>query len=363
MNQPLIKKIETFHTQEICLVLVTANDGSQGWGQTAPLNADITAAVLHRQVAPLALGKSVSDIPTLAANCIDANMKYPWSYVSRALCGVETAMWDLQGKIAGKSVCELLGGTPKPLAVYGSSMRRDITPQDEAERLKRLQDDFGFKAFKIRIGKCCGHDQDEWEGRTEAIVPAVRKAVPLAKLLADANSCYTPKKAIEVGKFLQDNGVCHYEEPCPYWELEWTAQVTKALGIDVTGGEQDVDLAQWRRMIAMEAVDVVQPDICYMGGIHRTLQVAAMAKKTGLSCTPHSANRSLVTIFTQHVMCAIPNSGPYLELSIEDSAWAQDFYKPHLVVEDGQIPAPQGPGWGIEIDTDWVLKAKRMVSK
>ena len=57
------------------------------------------------------------------------------------------------------------------------------------------------------------------------------------------------------------------EEPCPYWELEWTKEVTDALDIDVTGGEQDCDLSTWRRMIEMRAVDVLQPDICYLGGV------------------------------------------------------------------------------------------------
>ena len=120
-------------------------------------------------------------------------------------------------------MCELLGGTPRALPVYASSMRRDITPAAEADRLVRLRDRHGYDAFKIRIGRECGHDQDEWPGRTEAIVPAVRRALgDDAALLVDANSCYSPNKAIEIGRMLEDHGVCHFEEPCPYWELEWT---------------------------------------------------------------------------------------------------------------------------------------------
>jgi L-alanine-DL-glutamate epimerase-like enolase superfamily enzyme len=76
-------------------------------------------------------------------------------------------------------------------------------------------------------------------------------------LLVDANSCYTPAIAIEVGRFLESHGVVHFEEPCPYWELEWTRQVTDALDLDVTGGEQDCLLSQWRRIIDMRTVDVV----------------------------------------------------------------------------------------------------------
>jgi prolyl-tRNA synthetase len=73
--------------------------------------------------------------------------------------------------IEGKPVVELLGGTAKKLRTYASSMRRDITPQEEAQRLVKLRDEFGFDAFKWRVGAECGNDIDEWPGRTEEVVP------------------------------------------------------------------------------------------------------------------------------------------------------------------------------------------------
>ena len=80
-----IQKIETFTTKQLCLVRVTADDGAQGWGQTAPFNADITAQVLHRQIAPIALGAEAADPAALSQACVEANYKFPWSYVCRAL--------------------------------------------------------------------------------------------------------------------------------------------------------------------------------------------------------------------------------------------------------------------------------------
>jgi L-alanine-DL-glutamate epimerase-like enolase superfamily enzyme len=294
--------------------------------------------------------------------------KFPGSYICRALCGLDTALWDLKGKLEGRSVCELLGGTPRPFPVYASSMRRDITPDDEADRLARLKDKHGYNAFKFRVGRECGHDQDEWPGRTEAVVPVVRKALgDDVRLLVDGNSCYSPKKAIEVGRMLEDNGVIHFEEPCPYWELDWTREVTQALSLDVTGGEQDNYLPFWRHMIASKAVDVVQPDVCYVGGLTRALVVARMAQEAGLPCTPHSANLSLVTVFTLHMMGAIPNAGPYVEFSIEPDAeyypWQTGLYAPALVAVDGKVQIPQGPGWGVEINPQWLAAAAYQVSE
>src|SRR3546814_16415676 len=99
--------------------------------------------------------------------------------------------------------------------------------------------------------------------------------------------------------------MCHFEEPCPYWNLAWTKQVTDALSIDICGGEQDNNLALWKHMIDARVVDVVQPDICYLGGIERTLRVARMARAAGLPCTPPSANLSLVTLFHLTLMGAL----------------------------------------------------------
>jgi L-alanine-DL-glutamate epimerase-like enolase superfamily enzyme len=360
-----VRRIETFtRDTTVSVVRVTTDDGTEGIGQTAPFDADITATVLHRKIAPHVLGRDPAEFEALAEECVERNYKYPWSFVCRALAGVDTALWDLLGKKHGRGVCELLGGRPRPVGVYGSSMRRDITPADEARRLAMLRDERGFAAFKVRVGKVTGHDQDQWPGRTEELIPAVRRAVgDKVRLQADANSCYSPKKAIEVGRRLEANGYYFFEEPCPYWELEWTAEVAAALDMKVAGGEQDNDLAQWRRMFRLRAVDVAQPDVCYVGGLTRALQVARSAAGAGLLCVPHSANLSLVTVFTLHLMAAIPNAGDHVEYSIEETPWTCGLFSPALAVHDGRVAVPSGPGWGVTVPPEWLEKSARQVSE
>lgn len=363
-----ITRIESFCNEWVGFVRVTAADGTQGWGQVSTYNADITQAVLHRQVAPHVLGRDTTDLDDLLDRVLEREHKFPGSYLKRALAGFETAVWDARGKALGKPVVELIGGTPGRLRAYASSMKRDITPEAEAARMIRLRDQFGFDAFKFRIGAECGRDVDEWPGRTEAIVPAMRRALgPQAALLVDANGGFSPARAIAVGRMLEAEGVCHYEEPCPYWELEWTKEVAEALAIEVTGGEQDCELPVWRRMIAMRAVDIAQPDVCYLGGICRTLRVARMAAEAGMKVTPHSANLSMVTLFTMHLLRAIPNAGAYLELSIEGPdyyPWQEGlFVRTPYTVEDGHVTVTDEPGWGVEISPEWLAKATYRVSE
>src|SRR4051812_48775387 len=96
-----ICSIETFSTKQISIVRVRTEDGQEGYGQIAPYNADISALVLHRQIAPHALGADASQIDTIVNRCIEAEHKFPGSYVCRAVGGLDTALWDLRGKIAG----------------------------------------------------------------------------------------------------------------------------------------------------------------------------------------------------------------------------------------------------------------------
>jgi L-alanine-DL-glutamate epimerase-like enolase superfamily enzyme len=363
-----ITKIESFCNEYIGFVRLTNEDGAQGWGQVSTYNSDITCQILHRQVAPWTLGEKTEDLDDLLDLVTEREHKFPGSYLRRAMGGFDTAIWDMKGKVAGQPVVKLLGGDPGSLRAYASSMKRDITPKDEANRLCKLRDEFGFDAFKVRAGAEVGRNKDEWPGRTEEIIPTISTELgDRVDLLIDANSCYTVDRAIEIGKLLQDNGFSHFEEPCPYWELEQTKAVTDALEIDVTGGEQDCDIPTWRRMLEMGAVNIAQPDILYLGGINRTLRVVDLAKSAGIPITPHCANLSLVTLFTMHLLKAIPNAGKYLEFSIEGAdyyPWQQDlFLEDPYSVDDGKVTISDMPGWGIEIRSDWLEKSTYQCSE
>ncbi|MFT5218176.1 MAG: L-alanine-DL-glutamate epimerase-like enolase superfamily enzyme [Planctomycetota bacterium] len=362
----IITSIETFANEYVALVRVRTDEGDEGWGQVSPYNADITAEIVHRQVACHVLGMDASDIDAISAVVLDREHKFQGTYLYRALCGVDTALWDIRGKRESKSVSQLLGGSKDRVPVYASSMRRDITPQAEAERMLALKETYGYHSFKFRIASECGHDIDEWPGRSEEIVKVMRETLgDDATLMVDANSGYTPAKAIEIGHMLIDYGINHYEEPCPYWHLDWTREVTEALDMDVTGGEQDNNLIVWKQMIDTGAVNIVQPDICYMGGVTRTLQVANMAKEAGLSCTLHSANLSLVTLFSIHMMAALENAGKYVEYTIEGLdyyAWQNHIFTPGYEIQQGDVLLSDRPGWGIEIDPEWLALSDYRVS-
>ena len=117
----------------------------------------------------------------------------------------------------------------------------------------------------------------------------------------------------------------------------------------------------------MKAVNIVQPDTCYLGGLSRTLQVAKMAESANIPCTPHCANLSMVTLFTMHLLRAIPNAGKYLEFSIEGAdyyPWQQNlFVESPYNIDEGQATVTDKPGWGVDINPDWLDTAKYELSE
>jgi len=121
------------------------------------------------------------------------------SYRCRAIAGLDTALWDLRGKLEGKPVVSLLGGAPTRLRAYASSMKRDISPDDEPIGWCVFADELGFDAFSGGSAPNGGHDVDECRAAPRRSCRASRGALgeDMAKLV-DANSGFSPRRAVEV---------------------------------------------------------------------------------------------------------------------------------------------------------------------
>lgn len=361
-----IASIETFGLQDhVALTRIRTDDGAEGIGATSPYLAGASVVMLHDLVAPAFLGRDPWDLEALVSRFVREHYKFYGTVLFRALCGVDTALWDLLGQVTGQPVYRLLGGQVRDaVPVYGSSMSRTITPEDEAQRMAELVASHGFRCFKLRVGTPMGADAEPWPGRSEHIIAHVREVLgPEIALHADANGGYSVARAIRIGRLLEEHGYSHFEEPCPFPQVENTAAVARALDIAVAGGEQDNSLEQFHRMIQTGAVDIVQPDVGYIGGISRARRVALMAEAAGIPCTPHCANRSLLTVFTLHLAAAMPSINQFQEWSIERTAWTDHLYEPVPQVRDGAVVLGNEPGWGVHIHPSVLQRAEHRISR
>jgi L-alanine-DL-glutamate epimerase-like enolase superfamily enzyme len=372
----------------LCFVNVNLDNGLQGLGQTAPFSADISAMIMHKQIAQAAIGKELSlgsspaEIEANVRKFVKAplaagspgelcetiawrNYKHLGSHLYRTLAGLDTAIWDALGKLAGKPVCEMLGGKRRAVSVYGSSMDRVMPEEDEAARMKRLYEQ-GVGAFKLHCAHPNGKNIDTRPGRTERVVKLVRETIGSAELYVDVNGNYSPEFAVSKIPFLKEHGVSILEEPCEYWELEQTREVHKAaqnMGILISGGEQDYMLPQWRAYCNPPAVDVVQPDICYIGGFSRALLVANMSEAGGQRSTPHCANRSMLPVFSSHYLCVVENGFPFMEYSIESEPWTDGVVEGLPPLDKGKFTPSEKPGWGVSINSDWLKKSAYQITQ
>lgn len=355
-----ITSIETFHRDSMyALVRVRTDDGAEGWGQTSAHGADLAVQVLHSAVAPHFLGEDPWDWGAAVDRFTRRTHKFVGTYLWRALCGIDTAVYDLLGKTVQRPVYQLLGGAVRTrIPVYGSSMSREIGVDEEIDRFLQARDERGFRAFKLRVAEMMGRNSDPWPGRSRDLVRAARERLgPDVTLHADANGGYSASEAIRMGRHLEAYDFGHFEEPCPWNDLESTAEVARALDIAVAGGEQDFVLEQFHRMITKRVVDIVQPDIGYVGGMLRAVKVCQMAENAGLVVTPHNANQSLSALFHLHLAASQPAVSSFLEWSIEDEPWSRDLYSPLPQVIDGAVQLSAAPGWGVDISMDFLRAA------
>jgi L-alanine-DL-glutamate epimerase-like enolase superfamily enzyme len=361
-----ITRIESYSNEHVAVVRVRADSGAEGIGQTAPFYPEITVDVLHKMVAPPFLGANPWDVNALTEACLLKNYKFTGTFLYRALCGVETALWDLMGQVTGQPVYRLLGGKVRDrIPVYASSMARDTTPEQEVRRVTETAGRYGFRSAKIKIGGRMGGSGEAIPGRSERLIPFMREALgDDFGLIADANGSYTAHEAIRSGRLLQYYNYSFFEEPCNFMDLDSTAQVSAALDIPVAGGEQDNSLYTFDRMIRQRIVGIVQPDIGYIGGVGRARRVAELAALAGIPCTPHCSNPSMLQVFTAHLVAAMPACYQPQEYRLDgQDHWAHRVYEPHLRIVDGMLHVPEAPGWGIRLLPEFIRQAASRVSR
>ncbi|MBN1581525.1 MAG: mandelate racemase/muconate lactonizing enzyme family protein [Anaerolineae bacterium] len=321
--------------------------------------------ILNQLVAPYFIGQDARDLESLVDGVYPYRSNYKLAGLALWTCvaSVELSVWDMLGKMAGRSVTELLGQAPgsvhrTEIPIYLSGLGRDTTPQEEVAWVTPRLEETQSAAIKLKIGGRMSHNADAAPGRTEALVALARQTWgDDITLYVDANGSYDAQHAIEVGRMLESYGIAFFEEPCPFDEYEQTRQVADALDMIVAGGEQDTSVARFRWMIENRGVDLVQPDIVYNGGFIRGLRVAKMAEAAGIQIAPHCPRNDPNLAYMLHFAAVVPNLGPHQEYNTK-KVRSQWWIAPSFEARNGVITVPTGPGLGIEYDPKMWDKAK-----
>ena len=332
------------------LIHIRSKDGAEGVSLVNPPRGEYIGPILRQNITPFFKGKDARDLEDHLWELYRYKDNYKlygllfWS----AQAAVEFAILDMLGRIARKPMGALLGDiVRREVACYIASGRRDTTPEQEVEYLKTLVEKSGARAVKFRLGGRMSRNADAMPGRTDKLIPLVRKSFGDSMVIhADANSSYDPPRAIEVGKLLESVKAIHYEEPCPFDHLEDTKIVADALNIPVAGGEQEYSDWRFRWMILNRGVDIVQPDLFYYGGMVRSIRVARMAALAKMPTTVHLSG-GFGFVYMLHFASCVPDIGPYQEYKLGLESYAA-WFDPVISSRNGKLTVPSGPGVGIK---------------
>ncbi len=356
----IIESVELLKLDREYFVRVRSTDGAEGISVCNPPRADYLDRILKNLVVPAFLKKDARDLENLLWEAYrhDDNYKLYGIALWSPLAWVEMAVLDMLGRIGNKSIGQLLGDVRrKEIAVYVASGRRDTTPGQEIEYLQSLVDKSKAKALKFRLGGRMSRNADAMPGRTETLIPLVRKTFgDDFDLHGDSNSSYDPAHAIPVGRRLEEYKYVYYEEPCEFDALEDNKKVRDTLSIPIALGEQEYSEWRFRWTIANRVCDIVQPDLFYYGGLIRSLRVERMAALAKMPTTVHISG-GFGFVYMLHFASVAGDIGKYQEYKLGMEKYGA-WFDPPITVKNGMMSVPTGPGVGIKDPVALLKNAK-----
>lgn len=330
---------------DFCLVRVETDDGVVGWGEAfAYSSRTAVAAAVRDMVAPLAVGQDASDSAALSRRLQQAlHIFGRYGIAMHALSGLDIALWDIAGKVAGKPLHQLFGGAPrKDIPAYASLLRYADAAQVAKYAAQAVAE--GFAAIKL-------HEVDE------TVVAAARAAVPAqVPLMFDLNCPWSLDQALPVCTRFGAHNPHWVEEPIfPPEDFVSLRRVRDVAGVPLAAGENWCTALQFRQALDAGAVDIIQPSVTKVGGVSEFLQVLDLARARGVRVAPHSPYFGPGALATLHLLTRVAEPA-WFELYYLDAEAV--LFGAALAPVRGRMAIPQGPGLGFDPDPE-VIKRYR----
>jgi D-galactarolactone cycloisomerase len=350
LEEPLRWGAMVVNTKGGIVVEIQTDDGLVGIGE-AGFSSEYFSTVgpiINNQLAPMLVGQDPRDIESLWQQMLNATHMWGRRGIETyALSGIDIALWDLLGKVAGQPVYRLLGASKSRVRAYfAPSLKTTEATVDECERA--VAD--GFTAMKLRASS----DLRD----TVEMVSRVRDAVGDAQLMVDANMLYDRRDALALARELENLRVYWLEEPILARSLTqyvddhtWLAD---RVSIRLAGGESLLTRYEFIDLLNRRTFDVLQPDCTSVGGISEAKRVADLAGTWNLQCVPHiacSSGTGIALAAGLHMILACENT-PLIEVDAYGGPGWDGMLTQPLVVKDGYVDVLETPGLGVELSAD-----------
>lgn len=345
-----------YSERRICIVKITTDDGTVGWGEGyGP--ADVIKAGIQ-MVTPLLMGKNPLENETLWYEMYRKTLDFSRRGVLAAsISAIDVALWDLKGKILNQPVSVLMGGqhrksvVPYATGLYFSESD-DLSAKLVAEAKTYVKQ--GFMAIKMKVGLSVSQDI--------ALVKAVREAIGNnIELMIDSNHAYSLREATALSRAVEQYNIGWFEEPVsPEYYHHYKELRTKTT-IPIAGGECEYLRYGFKTLLENDCVDILQVDICGAGGLSEAKRISTLANTRGVEIVPHVWGTGIAFHAALHFIANLePIPGRlnppdmYIEYDRTENDIRESLTSPSIAMKNGFIDIPQDPGLGIEVDEEVV---------
>ncbi|HBJ30640.1 MAG TPA: mandelate racemase/muconate lactonizing enzyme family protein [Dehalococcoidia bacterium] len=343
--------------KNLCFVKVETDEGVYGWGEAYTQSDRDTQITAHiDQLKRYLIGRDPRNIKHFMQIAYDdfAGRRSAMDLWC-ALSGIEQAMWDITGKVAGMPVHMLLGGACRSqIRVYANGWSGSTNPQTLAERAQEVVE-MGFTAMKFDPipGPWRTYVSKDVENAAIENVEAVRDAVGWdIDILVEMHRRLAPMHARRIAREIERFRPFWYEEPVLAENIDALAAVKRDINLPVVTGEELYTKFEFREVFEKQAADIINPDVCNVGGILELKEIAAMAEPYFVVVSPHNYNSTTLGLAaTLQVSAAIPNF-LITEYFVNLEEFGKDIAKVPFEVKDSYIQVPTTPGIGIDLDED-----------
>ena len=341
--------------KNLCFVKIDTDEGVEGWGECYT-QADRDKQVVSHidQLKRYLIGRNPMHIKHFLQMSFDdfAGRRGAMDFYC-AISGLEQAMWDISGKVCQVPVYMLLGGPCRDkIRVYANGWGGGNWDSNEiAEKAKKIAD-MGFTAMKFDPipGPWRTFVDKKVERQAVENVKAVRSAVgPDIDILVEMHRRLAPMHAVKIAKEIEEFNPFWFEEPVLAENVDALASAKKAINIPVVTGEELYTKFEFREIFEKQAADIINPDVCNVGGILELKEIAAMAEPYYVVVSPHNYNSTTLGLSaTIQVSAAIPNF-LITEYSINFEELGKDISTHPFEVDAGYIKLPTEPGLGMDL--------------
>jgi L-rhamnonate dehydratase len=336
IEAPLLKdKIWT----SILFTVVETDQGITGYGLTRAAQRFGAREFINREVAPFLRGKNPVETERIWQQLLRAfNARVQTGMWSSSVSAVDIALWDIKGKHCKEPVWRLLGGAQNPVPAYVTFGLRDYTIDQLVEVAKQF-----VAAGEHRLKMVVAVEAEKPATDAER-VRAVREAVgEQVELMIDANYLFSFNRALELCKLVEPYRITWFEEPVYQNDALLLADLRRRTSIPIAAGQNEGHRFRHRELIVNRAVDIVQPNVCSVGGYTEAVKVAALAQAFNLPI----ANGGGWPHHNMHLQAAMAN-GWRVEFHLDMWKVGEVIYKDPPRPERGMVTLTEEPGLGLE---------------